>query len=51
MPLSVVLQTATGEKTVQCHRIIARLGAIPPRKFVESIGISFRTTAPMPFPS
>lgn len=41
MPLTVVMQTATGEKTVQCHRIIARLGAIPPRKFVESIGIKF----------
>ncbi|HEY5759466.1 MAG TPA: cyclic nucleotide-binding domain-containing protein [Steroidobacter sp.] len=41
VPLSVVLQTATGEKTVQCHRIVARLGAIPPRKFVESIGIKF----------
>jgi len=40
-PLTVVLQTATGEKTVQCHRIIARLGAIPPRKFVESVGIKF----------
>lgn len=40
-PLTVVLQTAAGEKTVQCHRIIARLGAIPPRKFVESIGIKF----------
>jgi Fe-S-cluster-containing hydrogenase component 2/thioredoxin reductase len=40
-PLTVVLQTATGEKTVACHRIIARLGAIPPRKFVESIGIRF----------
>ena len=40
-PLTVVLQTATGEKTVECHRIIARLGAIPPRKFVESIGIKF----------
>jgi len=39
--LTVVLQTASGEKTVQCHRIIARLGAIPPRKFVESIGIKF----------
>src|SRR5689334_14364764 len=38
-PLTVVLQTATGEKTIACHRIIARLGAIPPRKFVESIGI------------
>ncbi len=41
MPLSVVMQTPAGEKTVQCHRIIARLGAIPPRKFVESIGIEF----------
>ena len=40
-PLTVVLQTAAGEKPVQCHRIIARLGAIPPRKFVESIGIKF----------
>ncbi|WP_129649318.1 cyclic nucleotide-binding domain-containing protein [Peristeroidobacter agariperforans] len=41
MPLTVVMQTPAGEKTVQCHRIIARLGAIPPRKFVESIGIKF----------
>jgi Fe-S-cluster-containing hydrogenase component 2/thioredoxin reductase len=40
-PLTVVLQTAAGEKTIACHRIIARLGAIPPRKFVESIGIRF----------
>src|SRR5262245_5722235 len=40
-PLTVVLQTATGEKTVECHRIIARLGAMPPRKFVESVGIKF----------
>ncbi|HEY6642902.1 cyclic nucleotide-binding domain-containing protein [Povalibacter sp.] len=39
--LSVVLQTAMGEQSVQCDRIIARLGAIPPRKFVESIGIKF----------
>jgi Fe-S-cluster-containing hydrogenase component 2/thioredoxin reductase/CRP-like cAMP-binding protein len=41
LPLSVVLQTPAGEKTIECHRIIARLGAIPPRKFVESIGIRF----------
>lgn len=39
MPLSVVMQTPAGEKTVQCHRVIARLGAVPPRKFVQSIGI------------
>ena len=40
-PLSVVLDTAGGEKTIECHRIIARLGAEPPRKFVESVGIRF----------
>jgi thioredoxin reductase/Fe-S-cluster-containing hydrogenase component 2 len=40
-PLNVLLQTASGEKTLECNRIIARLGGIPPRKFVESIGIKF----------
>jgi len=40
-PLSVVLDTAGGEKTIECHRVIARLGAEPPRKFVESVGIRF----------
>ena len=50
IPLSVVLQTPAGEKTVQCHRIIARLGAIPPRKFVESIGIKFPNDRPDAIP-
>lgn len=40
-PWSVTLETPTGPKTQQCHRIIARLGADPPRRFVESIGIQF----------
>ncbi len=35
------LDTPEGEITLDCDRIIARLGAIPPRKFVESIGIQF----------
>lgn len=48
--LSVVLQTATGEQTVPCHRIIARLGAIPPRKFVESVGIKFPNERPDAIP-
>jgi Fe-S-cluster-containing hydrogenase component 2/thioredoxin reductase len=39
--LAVTLETPTGEKVVQCHRIIARLGAEPARAFVESIGIEF----------
>lgn len=35
------LDTPAGEITLDCDRIIARLGAIPPRKFVEAIGIQF----------
>jgi Fe-S-cluster-containing hydrogenase component 2/thioredoxin reductase len=50
MPLSVVLQTPAGDKTIQCHRVIARLGAIPPRKFVESIGIKFPNDRPDAIP-
>ena len=36
---ALVLNTPEGEKTIECHRIIARLGAIPPRGFVEKCGI------------
>ncbi|MCZ4316782.1 cyclic nucleotide-binding domain-containing protein [Comamonadaceae bacterium G21597-S1] len=39
--LSVVLNTPQGEEIIECHRVIARLGAIPPRKLVESFGIRF----------
>jgi thioredoxin reductase/CRP-like cAMP-binding protein/Fe-S-cluster-containing hydrogenase component 2 len=37
----LVLNTATGEMHIPCDRIIARLGATPPRKFVESCGVQF----------
>lgn len=39
--LVAALDTPEGEITLECDRIIARLGAIPPRKFVESCGIEF----------
>ena len=39
--LRVVLNTPLGEETIDCHRVIARLGAIPPRKLVESFGVRF----------
>jgi CRP-like cAMP-binding protein/thioredoxin reductase/Fe-S-cluster-containing hydrogenase component 2 len=39
--LRVVLNTPLGEESVDCHRIIARLGAIPPRKLVEAFGVRF----------
>ena len=39
--LRVVLNTPAGEEVVDCHRVIARLGAIPPRKLVEGFGVRF----------
>ena len=34
-------KTPQGAESISCHRIIARLGATPPRKLVESFGINF----------
>lgn len=39
--LLLTLNTAQGKAEVLCNRIIARLGATPPRKFVESCGVEF----------
>lgn len=39
--LAVYLNTPTGEELVECHRVIARLGATPPRKLVEGFGVRF----------
>jgi Fe-S-cluster-containing hydrogenase component 2/thioredoxin reductase len=36
---AIVLNTPSGEQRIECHRIIARLGTVPPRQFVESCGI------------
>ena len=38
---AINLSTETGETQVECNRIIARIGAIPPRRFVESCGVEF----------
>lgn len=40
-PLCFQAQTAQGIENIACHRVIARLGAIPPRKLVESFGVQF----------
>jgi CRP-like cAMP-binding protein/Fe-S-cluster-containing hydrogenase component 2/thioredoxin reductase len=40
-PDRIVLKTEDGEAEVKCDRVIARLGAFPPRKFVEDCGIAF----------
>ena len=47
---AIVLNTATGQTRVPCQRIIARIGAIPPRKFVESCGIEFPSEDPTTLP-
>jgi len=40
-PDTLVLETPDGEARIPCERIIARLGAAPPRKLVEACGITF----------
>ncbi|MBT8115944.1 MAG: NAD(P)-binding domain-containing protein [Arenicella sp.] len=44
------LSTPTGETPVPVDRVIARLGAIPPRKLVESFGIDFPNESPAALP-
>jgi len=43
---ALVINTPEGERTLFCDRIIARLGAIAPRAFVEACGIAFEGGAP-----
>jgi thioredoxin reductase/Fe-S-cluster-containing hydrogenase component 2 len=40
-PYRMVVSTQDGDRTIECHRVIARLGAIPPRQLVEAIGVRF----------
>ncbi len=49
-PLTLYLTTRDGGARIECDRIIARLGAIPPRKFVESCGVEFPNTDPNSVP-
>jgi len=47
---AIVLNTETGQTRVECGRIIARLGAIPPRRFVEDCDIAFPSDDPTTLP-
>ncbi len=49
-PGLTVLKTPAGEIEIPCHRVIARLGAIPPREFVEACGIGFPNANPNAIP-
>jgi Fe-S-cluster-containing dehydrogenase component/thioredoxin reductase/CRP-like cAMP-binding protein len=37
----VVLKTPAGEVSHVCHRVITRLGAVAPRRFIEPIGVRY----------
>ncbi len=49
-PLKYVFNAKDGEHSIPCHRIVARCGAIPPRKLVESFGIQFPNANPTSIP-
>ncbi len=45
-PAKFNAKTPHGDESIPCHRVIARLGATPPRKLVESFGIQFPNSDP-----
>ena len=49
-PGELTLNVPDGEVVVRCDRVIARLGAIPPRRFVESCGVEFPSDDPVALP-
>lgn len=48
--LNVELNTADGRAEYSCDVVIARLGAIPPRQFLDDCGIEFPNNAPTALP-
>ncbi len=50
VPLRFNVKTPDGPDTIACHRIIGRLGGIPPRKLVESMGVKFPSADPNAVP-
>src|SRR5258706_12937801 len=49
-PLVFSVKTPAGPDEIEAHRIIARLGAIPPRKLVEGFGVKFPSADPTAVP-
>lgn len=50
-PGRMVLETPKGRAQILCDRVIARLGATAPRRFVESCGIQFPNKDPASVPA
>ncbi|WP_050750423.1 NAD(P)-binding domain-containing protein [Erythrobacter sp. NAP1] len=46
----MVLETETGQETIPCNTIIARIGSQPPRKFIEAMGVEFTSEDRSAFP-
>ena len=44
------IETRNGERRRRCDRVIARIGAAPPRKFVEGCGVKFTSADRQAFP-
>lgn len=51
VPYRLVLEGKGKRVAISCHRVIARLGAVPPRSFVESIGVRFTDATAEALPS
>ncbi|MGZ5078853.1 MAG: cyclic nucleotide-binding domain-containing protein [Usitatibacter sp.] len=49
-PLAFSVKAPGGPDLIECHRIIARLGAVPPRKLVEGFGVKFPSSDPNAVP-
>lgn len=49
-PLKLVARTQQGIERIGCHRVIARLGADPPRQLLESFGVRFPSDDPASVP-
>src|SRR5205823_7407045 len=49
-PGFIVVETADGPVRLTCDRMIARIGAAPPRKLVESFSVRFTSDARDSFP-
>ncbi len=50
LPLTLFARTPQGEEILRCHRIIARIGATPPREFLAAKGIEFGSSDPSAVP-
>ncbi len=50
LPLQFVARTQQGLERIGCHRVIARLGADPPRQLLESFGVRFPSDDPASVP-